>query len=86
MALIYFYDATELDKTQLSTALDGSDHHWEYIDGAIEPANCNAEAEVISVFVGSTVTREMLKTMPKLKLIACRSTGFNNVDLQAAQE
>jgi len=86
MSLIYFYDATELDKQQLSDALKDTDHRWEFLDGKIEPGNCNPESEVISVFVTSTVTREIIEALPKLKLIACRSTGFNNVDLAAAKE
>jgi D-lactate dehydrogenase len=86
MALIYFYDITELDEEQLSASLNGTDHHWEYVTGKIELANCNPEAEVISVFVSSEVTREVIEAMPKLKLVACRSTGFDNIDLVAAQE
>jgi D-lactate dehydrogenase len=86
MALIYFYDATELDKQQLTAALKETDHHWEYVDDKIEPGNCNADAEVISVFVTSSVTRDIIAAMPKLRVIACRSTGFNNIDLEAAKE
>jgi D-lactate dehydrogenase len=86
MALIYFYDATELDKQQLSAVFTGTDHRWEYVESGITPENCDPEAEVVSVFVSSTVTREMIEKMPKLKLIACRSTGFNNIDLAAAEE
>jgi len=86
MAVVYFYDATELDKEQLSAALGGTDHHWEYVADKIEPSNCKPDAEVISIFVTSEVTREVIEALPKLKLIACRSTGFDNVDLQAAQE
>jgi D-lactate dehydrogenase len=38
------------------------------------------------VFVTSTVNREVIEALPRLKLIACRSTGFNNIDLDAAKE
>lgn len=86
MALIYFYDSTDLDKKQLSDGLLGTDHHWEYVDSEITVNNLNPETEVISIFVNSTVTREIIEKLPKLKLIACRSTGFNNVDLDAASE
>jgi D-lactate dehydrogenase len=84
MALIYFYDATELDRQQLTEELVDTDHHWEYVPEKISLENCNDSAEVISVFVSSTVTREMIEAMPKLKLIACRSTGFDNIDMSAA--
>ncbi|MFO0882034.1 MAG: 2,3-bisphosphoglycerate-dependent phosphoglycerate mutase [Candidatus Saccharimonadales bacterium] len=86
MALIYFYDASELDKKQLTDGLTGTDHHWEYVESTISPENLNADAEVISVFVTSSVTREIIEKLPKLRLIACRSTGFNNIDLVAADE
>ena len=43
MALIYFYDATELDKEQLSDALKDTDHHWNFVEGKIEPGNCDPE-------------------------------------------
>lgn len=86
MALLYFYDASELDKRQLSAGMQETDHRWEYIDDSISPENLNPETEVLSVFVTSTVSRGMIEKLPKLKLIACRSTGFNNIDLAAAEE
>lgn len=48
--------------------------------------NLNADAEVVSVFVSSDVTKEMIEALPNLKLIACRSTGFNNVDTEVAKQ
>ncbi len=86
MALIYFYDASELDKRQLTEGIQESDHRWEFIEESVSTDNLNPEAEVISVFVTSTVTRAIIEGLPKLKLIACRSTGFNNIDLAAAEE
>jgi len=85
MALIYFYDATELDKEQLTASLIETDHRWEYVADKIGTDNLNPDTEVISVFVTSTVTREIIEHLPNLKLIACRSTGFNNIDLDAAE-
>jgi D-lactate dehydrogenase len=86
MALIYFYDASELDKQQLSEGLQGTDHRWEYVDEQISLDNLHPDTEVISVFVTSTVTKEIIERLPKLRLIACRSTGFNNIDFAAAEE
>lgn len=86
MALIYFYDATDTDKEQLTAGLTGTDHRWEYVASHITPGNCNPDTEVISVFISSTVSREVIHALPKLRLIACRSTGYNNIDLAAAQE
>jgi D-lactate dehydrogenase len=86
MALIYFYDSTELDKKQLSETLETTDHSWNFVDEKISDTNLDPQAEVISIFVTSTVTREMIEKLPNLKLIACRSTGFNNVDFDAVKE
>lgn len=84
MALIYFYDATELDKQQLTEELRHTDHHWEFVSETISIENVHPNTEVISVFVSSTVTAEIIEKLPKLRLIACRSTGYNNVDIQTA--
>lgn len=44
------------------------------------------DAEVLSLFVNSKLTKEMLDTMPNLKVIALRSTGFDHVVVAEAQE
>jgi D-lactate dehydrogenase len=45
-----------------------------------ETAAMAAEAEVLSVHVSSPVTAEVMQAMPKLRHVACRSTGFDHVD------
>lgn len=53
------------------------DRDWEKIDPDIE---------ILSVFVDFEVTRDVIDRFPNLKLITCRSTGFNNIDLDVAKE
>jgi D-lactate dehydrogenase len=43
-------------------------------------------ATVLSIFIHSRVTEEILARLPKLKLIATRSTGFDHVDLSACAQ
>ena len=57
-----------------------------YHEDPISQDNIDKDAEIISMFVSSTVTAEIIKELPKLELIACRSTGFNNVDLDAVKK
>ena len=45
-----------------------------------------AEADVISLTVESDLTKERAALLPKLKLVAARSTGYDNVDLSALKE
>lgn len=42
------------------------------------------ETEILSVFIYSRLTKELLSRMPNLKLIVTRSAGFNHIDLPAA--
>lgn len=86
MAVITFYNATKMDEFQLTDGLRGTDHYWEFKPEPISRDNLNPDAEVISVFVGSVVTREIIDRLPKLKLIATRSTGFDHIDVAYATE
>lgn len=45
-----------------------------------------SDAEVVSVFIRSRVSREVLNRLPKLRFIATRSTGFDHIDVEAAKE
>ncbi len=40
------------------------------------------DVEILSVFTSSKVPGDLLKKLPDLKVVAVRSTGYNNVDLE----
>src|ERR1035437_529285 len=42
------------------------------------------DADVISVFVNCTVNKKVIDSIPNLKFIATRSTGFDNIDCEYA--
>lgn len=44
------------------------------------------EAEILCVFIYSRITRQVIESLPKLKLIVTRSVGYDHIDLKAAQE
>ncbi|MDD5026046.1 MAG: NAD(P)-dependent oxidoreductase [Candidatus Peribacteraceae bacterium] len=44
------------------------------------------DAEIISCFIYSQFTKDALKKLPKLKLIATRSVGYDHIDLAACKE
>src|SRR3989344_1661135 len=44
----------------------------------------NKDAEIISVFVDSKVSKEVINAFPNLKLIVARSTGYDHIDLKEA--
>jgi D-lactate dehydrogenase len=44
------------------------------------------DCEIMSVFVNSLITRDVIAAYPNLKLIVTRSTGFDHIDLIACAE
>jgi len=45
-----------------------------------------AEAEILSIFIRSPITSEVLERLPRLRLIATRSTGYDHIDLEACRK
>lgn len=56
------------------------------ITDPLTEGNLHADTEILAVFVDSTVSAEMIKSMPKLKLIVTLSTGYDHIDLAAANK
>jgi D-lactate dehydrogenase len=63
-------------------------HDWErkYLRARIDPAHeialtITAEAEVVSPFIYTKLMADTLAKLPKLKLVATRSTGFDHIDV-----
>ncbi len=44
------------------------------------------DVEIISVFIYSKITKEIIDSLPNLKLITTRSTGFDHIDVVYAKE
>lgn len=86
MARIVIYDATDIDKVHISDGLKHTDHYWHYVKEPVSLDNIDIDAEVVSIFVSSNLTKAVMERMPRLKLIAARSTGFDNIDLDYARE
>jgi D-lactate dehydrogenase len=52
---------------------------------SLENVEKYTDAEIISPFIYSDLRNEILSQLPKLKLIATRSTGFDHIDTQFCQ-
>jgi len=79
----------EIEKWERKTfeGLCGSNSCTFLID-PLNPENAGnfEDAEMISTFIYSTLTEEVLSQLPNLKLIATRSTGFDHIDLGYCNE
>jgi D-lactate dehydrogenase len=64
-----------------------SGHDVQFLEEKLDAATVDraADADVVSVFVKSEVKRDVLDRLPKLKLIATRSMGFDHIDVEHAR-
>ena len=78
---IYFLEVEPSDASYFENALAGRDVHF-----AAKPGRVGAKAEVVSVFIHTTIDRAFLDAHPALRLVATRSTGCEHIDLAACHE
>ncbi len=80
------FDATEKAERELYTN-ELAGHELLFLESPVhEMQDMMRGTEILSVFVSSSVTREMIAQMPDLKCITTRSMGFDHIDMAAAKE
>ncbi len=64
------------------------DHEVAFEPGQLdaETAAEHSDAEIISAFIYSDLSRQVLETFKDLKFIATRSTGFDHIDMDTCDE
>jgi len=65
-----------------------AEHEYVFSDVKLTSSSLESArgAEIISVFVGSMLTAQMIDTLPGLKLICTRSMGYDHIDVKHAKE
>lgn len=84
---IAFFGGLDEEKSNFYQQTLGSTHEiaiFNYCLGEQSPETF--DFEVISIFVACKASRAVLEKFPNLKMIAVRSTGFDNVDTQYCKE
>jgi D-lactate dehydrogenase len=76
-----FYEIEEWEIPYLQKQLHGNELTFDPGQFHEEAAKQHADTQVLSVFIYSTLTADILKQMPNLKLIVTRSMGFDHIDL-----
>ncbi|MFW9905084.1 MAG: hydroxyacid dehydrogenase [Candidatus Thorarchaeota archaeon] len=63
-------------------------HSLKFIKAPLNKDNVSeaSEANIISIFIYSKITDEILSHLPNLKFICTRSTGFDHINLDACTE
>ena len=79
---IAFFEVQEWEETYLRKRLDGA-HEVVTFHDVLEDRHLAqiAEVEIVSPFIYSRLTAERLSKLPKLKMVATRSTGFDHIDI-----
>ncbi|MBI3052339.1 hydroxyacid dehydrogenase [Candidatus Woesearchaeota archaeon] len=81
-----FFEVEDWEREHISKNLKGFSP--VFFSGKIDGASLRKvrDAEVLAVFIYSKVDKSVLDSLPKLKLIATMSTGFDHIDLEECRK
>ncbi len=74
-----FFETEEWEREYLKKSIKG-----EFFAEPLTGKNCSKakDYEAISVFIYSKIDKKIISRMPKLRLIATRSTGYDHIDVK----
>lgn len=83
--VLALFDVSDKETAFFKTTL-GGDVIVKGFSGTAQESDLKtaADATIIAMHTSSKIDSAVISALPKLKLIACRSTGFDHVDLGAA--
>ncbi|OFW01835.1 MAG: hydroxyacid dehydrogenase [Acidobacteria bacterium RIFCSPLOWO2_12_FULL_59_11] len=82
---IAFFEVHDWEVPVLREKLAG--HQTSFHSGKVNEADFHSlqEVEVLSVFIYSRLDARVLEQLPRLRLIATRSTGFDHIDMETCR-
>jgi D-lactate dehydrogenase len=82
---IAFFETAATERDEITKALAG--HTVKFYDGTLTKENVGlvADAEVVSIFINSEISADIVAALPATKFITTRSTGFDHIDLAATK-
>ena len=84
---IYFFETSHFEQQYLKKHLHPETLHFssDPLTTAAQAQGIAADAEIVSVFVRSKLGVDVLDSLSHLKMIATRSTGFDHINVPAAE-
>jgi len=82
---IAFFEVPKVEQSSFPRSIDSIDvlfFEEKLNENSVEKAK---DADVISIFVTSSINKNVIDAMPNLKFIATRSTGFDHIDYAYAE-
>jgi len=87
---IYFFEVEDWEKIHIERKLKELDIkeevHFEKEELCLENVKNYKDAEIISIFIYSHITKEIIDMLPNLKLIITRSSGTDHIDIEYAKK
>ncbi|BCX15120.1 MAG: lactate dehydrogenase [Candidatus Parcubacteria bacterium] len=83
---IGFFEAEGWEKEILNKELQGLDIYFSNEWLTKENVENFKDIEILSIFVCSQIDKEVINSLPNLKFIATRSTGFDHIDVNYCKE
>ena len=86
LASIGFYETKPWDKAYIKNKF--KKHKITFIKEPlnIDNASTAKDFDIVSVFIYSKIDSNVIKKLPKLKMVATRSTGFDHIDLNTCKK
>lgn len=83
---IAFFEIRDWEKKYLRKKLRS--HTLDFFAGSLDSGSVQRakDAEILSVFIYSKVNEPVIRAMPRLKLVATRSTGFDHIDVKECRK
>src|SRR3972149_1283279 len=82
---VLFFDADQECQDFFTSAFPGDEVIYIAEPLSKEELIKHQDADVVSIFVSSAMRQEHIDLLPKLRLIAARSTGTDNIDVDYAK-
>ncbi len=87
---IYFFEVEDWEKIHLERKLKehSLNESVKFTKEELDETNASlySNADIISVFIYSKVNKKVIDSMPNLKLIITRSTGYDHIDVEYAKQ
>jgi D-lactate dehydrogenase len=85
MKIAFFSAQKDNEVSSFETAFPGTE--VVFIEEVLNPQTASKakDADIVSVFVDSSVNKETIESLPNLKMISTRSVGYNHIDVDHAK-
>lgn len=86
MTKIAFFEIESWEEPIIAKELEGNSASFSKEKLTLENSSSLSDVDILSVFIYSQLSKELLPKLPNLKCIATRSTGYDHIDLSYCKE